>query len=94
MEDTMRYPLILSISAGLAACQTPLDAPLSPTFGMAVASMQSQIVPVPESDLPPEGSAARSAAAIARYEKGEVKKLEAQRTSDVNVTLMPYAGGK
>jgi hypothetical protein len=82
----MRYPLILAAALGAAACQTPLDAPLSPTLGLAVATMQHQIVPTPVTDAPPEGSAARSAAAIDRYVRGEVTPLEQPNTSDLNVT--------
>ncbi|RAK60808.1 hypothetical protein DJ021_13815 [Phenylobacterium hankyongense] len=73
-------PVFLA-AAGLCGCAAPLDAPLSPAFGQAVATMQAQVIPVAVSDLPPESSAARSVAAIGRYEKGEVKRLETQATS-------------
>ena len=56
----------------LAGCERPLDAPLSTSFGQAVASMNVQIVPGPVSTAPPEGSGATGAAAIGRYETGKV----------------------
>lgn len=85
--------LILSASAvALTACSSAaLDAPQSPTFGLAVASMQSQILATEVSDLPPESSGHRAAAAIARYEKGEVRKLDAQTTSNLTINLVPVA---
>jgi hypothetical protein len=88
----MRVLLILAASAAAAGCTTPVDAPQSSAFGLAVASMDAQIIPAAVSDLPPETSGARSTLAIARYQKGEPKKLENQTTSDLNVTLVPYAG--
>jgi hypothetical protein len=85
----MRLVLVLAACCVASACSTPVDAPLSPTFGQAVASMQSQIIPVEVSELPPEGSGARGAAAIARYQKGEVRKLETQTTSALTINLLP-----
>lgn len=75
-------PVFLA-AAGLCGCAAPLDAPLSPAFGEAVATMRAQVIPVAMSDLPPETSGARGVAAIRRYEKGEVKRLETQATSEI-----------
>lgn len=74
--------LCLSVSA----CETPsAEGPLSPVFGLAVASMNNQIVnPGPPSEEPPEGSAARGDAAIRRYEAGRVRPLENSPTSKVS----------
>lgn len=88
----MRPLLLLSLCAGLSACSTQIDAPQSETFGLAVASMQNQIVPVPVSNAPTETSAARTATAIARYEAGEVKELYAHSTSDLTINITPLGG--
>jgi hypothetical protein len=72
---------LLLTAASLAGCAERLDAPLSPTFGQAVASMDAQIIPAPATEAPPEGSAARGVAAIRRYEKGQPRPLEAAGTS-------------
>lgn len=88
----MRPLLILSMCLIPGGCATPLDAPMSPNFGQAVASMNVQIVPHQVSDLPPDSSARRSALAIERYEKGEVKKLETQATSELAIQVVPYGG--
>jgi hypothetical protein len=86
----MRLPLLFCLCAALGACSsTPLDAPLSATFGQAVASMRTQIIPSPETEELPQGSAARSAAAIARYQSGEVKPLEAHSTSELKISVAP-----
>jgi hypothetical protein len=78
----MRILILVPLcAAGLVGCAAPVDAPLSPTFGQAVASMQVQVIPVAVSDLAPESSGARAVAAVRRYEKGEVKRLETQSTS-------------
>ncbi|HEV2530975.1 hypothetical protein [Phenylobacterium sp.] len=78
----MIRPLTLALGASLlAGCAERLDAPLSPTFGQAVASMDAQIVPATPGDAPPEGSAARGVAAIRRYEKGQPRPLEPASTS-------------
>ncbi|WP_309089130.1 hypothetical protein [Phenylobacterium sp.] len=84
-------PIILAaiIALPLAACSTPIDAPLSPTFGQAVASMQSQIIPAEVSDLPPESSGRRGVEAIRRFERGEVRKVETQSTSTLTVNVTP-----
>lgn len=64
---------LLAAALPLAACADRADAPLSPSLGAAVASMDSQIIdPVPAEGIP-EGSGARGAAAIKRYETGRVK---------------------
>lgn len=64
---------LAALAALLAAgCAERIDAPLSQTFGVAVASMDSQIVPAPVDPRPPVTSAARGVAAIRRYETGKV----------------------
>jgi hypothetical protein len=88
----MRVLLILAASAAAAACTTPVDGPQSSSFGVAVASMDAQIIPAAVSDLPPESSGARSVLAIARSEKGEPRKLESQTTSALTINLVPYTG--
>ncbi|WP_395670241.1 hypothetical protein [Phenylobacterium sp.] len=76
-------PLIATLTCllGLGGCVESIDAPMSPTFGQALASMDAQIVRSPMSDLPPESSGAVGVAATMRYQKGEVKKPETQATS-------------
>jgi hypothetical protein len=67
-------PLAIAAAGALAtACTTgPLDAPLSTTFGEAVASMDRQIIdPTPAQGLP-STSAVKAADAIARYENDRV----------------------
>jgi hypothetical protein len=62
------------LAAGLAAgCTTgPLDAPMSTTFGAAVASMDRQIIdPTPAEGLP-STAAVKAADTIARYENDRV----------------------
>jgi len=81
--------LISACAAALGGCAQSIDAPLSSTFGQAVATMDSQIIPAPISDLPPSSSGAVAVAAIGRYEKGEVIKPESQSTS----TLSGYGAG-
>ena len=71
----------------LCACETRLDAPLSTSFGQAVASMDSQIVPAAISNAPPEGSGAAGAAAIRRYETGKV--LGADAASSTGALAVP-----
>lgn len=82
---------LMLLAAGLlgAGCTTPLDAPLSPTFGQAVASMQSQIIPAEVSLEPPPSSGRRAADAIGRLERGEVKQPDVQSTSDIAVSIVP-----
>jgi hypothetical protein len=88
----MKRPLALLFGAAvlvLAGCSGHLDAPLSPSFGLAVASMQAQIVPPQRiSDQPPETAAARAAAAIRRYEQGRPKVAETQATSAVGASSL------
>ncbi|CAN7415436.1 hypothetical protein LJR219_002648 [Phenylobacterium sp. LjRoot219] len=87
----MRTLILTSVCAvGLCGCVQSIDAPLSPTFGQAVASMDTQIIPVRPSDQPPSANGARAASAIARLEKGEVYKPETANTS--NVSVMSYGG--
>lgn len=64
-----------AVLAGLAlgGCMDRADQPLSPSLGAAVASMDAQIIdPTPAEGIP-EGSGARAAQAIRRYETGKVK---------------------
>ena len=78
----IRSLTLIVAGAGLVAgCAERLDAPLSPAFGRAVASLDAQIVPAAPTEAPPEGSAARGVAAIRRYEKGQPRPLEHAGTS-------------
>ncbi len=93
--------LILAIVAATAAvslcgCVDSVDAPLSPTFGKAVATMDTQIIPTQVSDQPPASSGAVGAAAVGRYQKGEVYKPEIETTSAVgaNTSYGAAGGGK
>jgi len=90
----MRSLLIVALCTGVGACETPTDAPMSPIFGQAVASMDRQIIPVAVSDLPPEDSGARAALGIARADRGEPKQPNVQGTSSMRVTVVPYAAEK
>lgn len=94
----MRTLILISVCAvGLCGCAQNLDAPLSPTFGTAVASMDTQIIPTPISDVPPSSSGVVGAAAIGRYEKGQVYKPQTQNTSSVggySSSSGPASGGK
>jgi uncharacterized lipoprotein YajG len=89
--------IALTAAAGaaalLAGCATPLDTPLSPQLGQAVASMNAQIIPAAVSDEPPESSAARSAAAVRRYEQGKVKEPATTRTSGIEISPEPQSSG-
>jgi hypothetical protein len=88
----MRTLILISVaSALLGGCADNVDAPLSPTFGKAVASMDAQIIPAPVSEEPPSSSGARAAAAVGRYDRGEVYKPETQSTSNSAVPAT-YAG--
>lgn len=91
----MRTLILMAVcAAGLSGCATQqnLDAPMSPEFGRAVASMETQIIPVRVSDQPPASSGAVGTAAVNRYLKGEVYKPETQSTS--NVVVVGGGGGK
>lgn len=89
----MRTLILASVCAiGLCGCAQSIDAPLSPTFGQAVASMDSQIIPAPVSDQPPPSSGARATAAVGRYEKGEVYRPETQNTSTLAGSTTGYSG--
>lgn len=79
----MRPLILASLCAGLCGCVQSIDAPLSPTFGQALASMDSQIIPAAVSSLPPPANGARAATAIGRLEKGQVYKPETQNTSSI-----------
>ena len=81
----MIRPLAILPLLALGACTTPLDAPLSPTLGQAVASMDAQIIPPTGIDLPPESSGARGVAAVGRYERGRVKQPPASGTSAIGI---------
>jgi hypothetical protein len=87
----MRNLIVISVcAAALCGCAQSLDAPMSPTFGRAVASMDAQIIPAPISEEQPPSSGARAAAAIGRYEKGEVYKPETQATSSAGAMGASY----
>lgn len=90
----MKRLLLIAVCAGMAGCSTPLDAPMSDTFGLAVASMNNQIIPAEVSDLPPEDSGARAVLAIQRADRGEPKQPPAQGTTEMKVTLVPLGGAK
>ena len=79
----MRPLILASLCAGLCGCVQSVDGPLSPTFGQAVASMDSQIIPAAVSSQPPPANGARAATAIERLEKGQVYKPQTQGTSIV-----------
>jgi hypothetical protein len=64
-------------------CNTPLQEPLSPRFGAAVASLDVQIAPPDPSTAPPAGSGAVGAAAIARYQSGRVIQPNSADTSQI-----------
>jgi hypothetical protein len=88
----MRTLIIGSVCAlglGLSGCAESLDAPLSTTFGQAVATMDTQIIPTHVSDQPPASSGEVGAAAVGRYQKGQVYRPETQATS----TVGSYGGG-
>jgi hypothetical protein len=88
----MRPLAIIILCAGICACNTPIDAPMSPTFGEAKASMNEHVIAQgPPSELPPTSSGVRAAAAIERYLRGDPKAPQAQSTSDVKVSLAPNA---
>jgi len=84
--------LISACAAALGGCAQSIDAPLSSTFGQAVATMDSQIIPAPISDLPPSSSGAVAVAAIGRYEDGEVIKPESQSTSTLSGAGAGHSG--
>jgi hypothetical protein len=89
----MRTLLLMSVcAAGLGGCADNVDAPLSPTFGQAVASMDTQIIPAPISDQPPASAGEVGAAAVGRYYHGQIKAPETQSTSSGG-TGMSYGGG-
>jgi hypothetical protein len=87
----MRTLILASLCAALGGCIDSIDAPLSPTFGQAVASMDSQIIPAAVSSEPPPANGARAASAIGRLEKGEVYKPQTQNTSSIG-GLSGYGG--
>lgn len=77
MRATLRLAALAALCAGAGACLGPVDAPMSATLGDSVASMDNQIIdPRPAAGLP-ETSGAKAAAAIRRYERGEVFAPEA-----------------
>jgi hypothetical protein len=68
----------------LAACAERADAPLSPTFGKAVASLDAQIVPAPPpTSAPAQTSAARAIVAARRYEADKPLPPQTASTSQV-----------
>lgn len=84
--------LLLPVFAFLAACageQTSDSAamrPLSPDFGNAIRHNEAVQVIDPEpattDDQAPALDGRRAAAAVARYQNGEVRALEIERTAD------------
>ncbi len=70
-----------------AGCDTPLQEPLSPSFGAAVASLDVQILPSDPNPAPPPGSGAVGAAAVARYQTGHVIEPNSAGTSEVGHEL-------
>jgi hypothetical protein len=88
-------PLILAsvcaLGLGLCGCAQSVDAPLSTTFGKAVSSMDAQIIPTQVSDQPPAGSGEVAAAAVGRYQKGQVYRPETQSTADIG-SMTGYGG--
>jgi hypothetical protein len=82
---------MLVAAVALAGCAERLDAPLSPAFGKAVASLDAQIVPPDPSDGPADSSASRGVAAVRRYEKGQPKPLEAAATTPQGGTYESHA---
>jgi hypothetical protein len=90
----MRTLILASVAAVAAAslcgCVDSVDGPLSPTFGKAVATMDTQIIPTQVSDQAPASSGEVAAAAVGRYQKGQVYKPEAASTS----TVGGYGGAK
>lgn len=89
----MRTLILAAVcAAGLCGCVQSIDAPLSPTFGQALASMDTQIIPVRPSAEPPSANGARAASAIGRLEKGEVYKPETPNTATIGGAGMSYSG--
>jgi len=84
MRNSIIIAATVSLLGGCAqSLDKPLDTPLSENFGKAVASMDAQIIPAEVSDLPPADTGARGAAAVARYEKDQVKQPVIASTSTV-----------
>lgn len=82
MTPFARLIAVAALCVGSSACMNAFDpqwgsrdradAPMSPTFGRALASMDNQIIdPTPAAGLPAT-SAAKAASAIGRYERGQV----------------------
>lgn len=89
----MRTLLIATVcAAALSGCSAHIDGPLSPVFGKAVATMDTQIIPAPISDKQPAGSGAQGAAAIDRYQKDQVYKPETQATGSLASSGMGNGG--
>ncbi|WP_374471717.1 hypothetical protein [Phenylobacterium sp.] len=89
---TLRLAMFVTAAGlGLGACSTPLDAPLSPSFGVAAATLQSQAIPPAPDPGPRASSAARGVAAIRRYEAGEVKEAETQAASQLGASSLSTA---
>lgn len=86
--------LVSACAAGLCGCAQSIEGPLSPTFGQAVATMDTQIIPAPISQQPPSSSGVVGTAAIGRYEKGQVYRPETQETSSIGGSGYGGNGGK
>ena len=89
----MRTLILLSACAiGLCGCAQSLDAPMSPVFGKAVATMDTQIIPTPVSDEAPTGSGVHGTNALGRYDADKVYKPETQATSALLGATVGYSG--
>jgi hypothetical protein len=90
----MRILILASVcAAGLCGCAQSVDGPLSPIFGKAVASMDTQIIPVAVSEEQPSSSGVIGVAAVGRYEKDQKKEVETQNTSKIGGASAGYGGG-
>jgi len=80
-------PVTLAAALALAGCAERIDAPLSPTFGVAAASLDSQIAhPGPVDLRPPVTSGARAVLALRRYETDKVIQPANSSTSEVSAS--------
>lgn len=93
MIRRLHLAILVAGLAPLAACSTPLDQPISPALGAAVASMNAQIIPAAVSNEPPPGSGAQAVAAVTRYETGKVKQPPAPGTSQISSEMGSSQGG-
>ena len=81
----MRILLALSALAIASACSHSVDTAGAPSFGVSVATLQTeQTVPGTVSNEPPEGSGAVGALAQERYQSGQTRALLPTTTSSAN----------